>query len=174
MHGEIIKIEKSGCLILGKFIQRSPALLDVQIIYPYYGIRLKAQPKMCMLFSEKTMNKFGEKMLDRCYYLGKLIEKRNTEIAEDFKKLQEVLKDYSLPENYERKTKLPEELENFRKSYLNGFQKVPEFLLNPLEALISYLENYFETHPYAKKVQPETEFSDQAEYVEKLLKKIQF
>lgn len=156
---------------MGEVLTRDLNLLEVKILYPFYGISLKARPKMCMLFSEKTSDRFSEKILERCFYLGRMMQKRSEDISEDFQMLQQEIPDLSSFRDYERKENLPDALKNFRRSYLNGFQKVPEFLLNPLEALIHYLDQYFTIFPKAQKVQPETENSDRAEEIFKMVAK---
>ncbi len=157
-----LHLEKSGYLILGEITSFSSTLLKVKILYPYYGITLSAKPKMCMLFSDQSAKKLGEKTLEKAYDLGKMIEKRNKDIYQDFKKL------YSLnAKNEEKRKKL---LQEFRLFYLNGFKAIPELIINPLKDLYIYLEKFLLKNPDISTIHPETSFYFSDAEINKMIK----
>lgn len=162
---EIIFYEKSGEKVVGEILKKTITHLEVKILNPYYGITLIAKPKMCMLFSDKSSARLSKKILEKCFYLGEIIQRRNEDIQSDFLHLKNELGENLLTS----KPKEEELLKDFERTYLNGFQAVPEFLLNPLQGLLTYLDAYFQTQSTTKKIRPETEFSDQAEEILKLI-----
>jgi len=160
-----LHFEQSGNLILGEIINFSPTSFKVKIIYPYYGIFLTANPKMCMLFSEKTINKLGIKVLKRCYALGKNIDKKSKDIYIDFSKLQQKLKTLNSTNPQQKK----DLLQDFQFYYLNFLKPIPELKINPLPDLIQYLEKYLIENQDISSINPKTSFHFSEEEIKKML-----
>lgn len=172
METNLIFYEKSGDIILGEIVEKSPNQIEVKILYPYYGISLTAKPKMCMLFSDNTYKTLGLKILEKCFYIGKIISRRKKEIHEDFLELEEELQkveNSSISNKKEQKQLL---MEYFRIHYLNGFQSIPELFIKPLDDLYVYLKEFIHSHPSAQVIHPETENSNHSEAILKKLQKI--
>lgn len=168
MKNKLIFYQKSGDFILGEMIENSPAEIKVKILYPYYGISLTAKPKMCMLFSNKTYKTMGVKVLEKCFYLGEIISRKNEEIKEDFIALRQKLNTLTSTENSNHSK---ENLRNdFRIQYLNGFKGVPELVIHPLEGLLDFLKDYLDKNPQTKAIQPETNYS---KYSERIINQLQ-
>jgi len=138
MKNTLIYTDFKGRLLLGEISEQTENTIKVAIIYPFYGVFLRAQPKMCMLFSDKSQPKLAEKLLINCFELSQRIEKQKKELVSDFKILSENL---SKSRSREEKGELTKE---FIWMYLNGFKTVPELLTNPEKDLIAFLENHFE------------------------------
>lgn len=170
MKNKLIYYEKAEEIVLGEIIENSPTEIKIKILYPFYGISLTAKPKMCMLFSNKTYNIMGIKVLEKCFYLGKIISRRSQEIKEDYIDLERNLKNINAVENSDKRQTIL--LDDFKILYLNGFQSVPELLIHPLEGLLEYLAEYLDAHPQADAIQPETKHSKHSKTITHQLRKI--
>ncbi|HLS30210.1 MAG TPA: hypothetical protein VK021_05090 [Flavobacteriaceae bacterium] len=170
MNNKLIYYEKAGDIVLGEIIENSPTEIKIKILYPFYGISLTAKPKMCMLFSDKTYNTMGVKVLERCFHLGKIISRRSQEIIEDFIDLEEKLKTIEGNESSgDSKAILRSD---FRILYLNGFKDVPELTTYPLEGLLEYLKKHLDVHPHAEAIRPETKYSKHSKTISNKLREI--